>query len=170
MRNQRKQANQISSLCAPLCLSSGIQRNSLPEKAGRPSRNKPFSVYRVSIYALCVQTKRHFAVLNQIPTGSPGLQKILHKCCSFFIWIQEKIYAISLPGRRQTGTDTQASLTLSPSARPRIPKGSPRDKWPEPSRFTVMHHYNNCGKEVLGAAGSTTLFSPSFTPLKRALV
>lgn len=140
-------------------------------KLGGPHETNPlvFTEYPFMRFVF-KQKDKHFAVLHQIPTGSPGLQKILHKCCSFFIWIQEKIYAISLPGRRQTGTDTQASLTLSPFARPRIPKGSPRDKWPEPSRFTVMHHYNNCGKEVLGAAGSTTLFSHSSTPLKRALV
>lgn len=46
------------------------------------------------------------ALLWQIPRSFHGLQKIFHKCCAFFIWIQENIYPKALPGRRHVGTDT----------------------------------------------------------------
>lgn len=66
MRNQIKQANQINSFSARLCLFSGIQRNSLSGNAGKPSWNNHVSVYSVYILCdLCSSIYIFIAVLHQ---------------------------------------------------------------------------------------------------------
>ena len=120
MRNQIKEANQINSLSSPLCVFSGIQRNSLSEKGGKPSRNSTleFTEYTFRCFLFKCRTTVSIAVLHQIPTSSPGLQKIFHRCCSFFIWTP--------------GTQANCVPNSVPSTGPCVSDSTTQDKWSDP--------------------------------------
>lgn len=115
MRNQIKQANQINSLCSPLCFLVEFREILSQRKLGSPHETIAlvFTQYTFMCFTFNHIEIILIAVFQQILRSSHGLQKMFHKFYAFFIWIQENIYPKALPGRRQIGTDTWANCVLN---------------------------------------------------------
>lgn len=102
MRNQIKPANQINSLCSPICFLVEFREILSQRKLGGPCETIAlvFTDYTFLCFAFNHIEIIFIAVLQKIPRSSYGLQKIFHKCCAFLIRTQENIYPKALPGRR----------------------------------------------------------------------